>query len=197
MTEPPVPVLLPEAGSPAQPASLWKPVLLRALVGLVFGAVTVFWAAPNTAGMGLAIGVYFLASAASLSWLLQHLRLAKTNKNFIALALPAGVLAACGFILFFHASNSFVAWIGAAGLFVLGLGELYLGIKYRGRHLLARDWLTAGIVGIGTAVVLPFFTELGPHALLGVAGGGSIVTGALLLLAGLTIRFDAGKPARP
>ncbi len=195
MTEHPVPVVLPEAGTPAQPASLWKPVLLRAVVCLVFGALTVFWAAPDNVGMGRAVGVYFLASAASLVWLLQHLRFTKTNRNFIVLALPAGVLAAYGVILLFHATAGFVAANGAAALFLLGLGELYLGVKYRGKHMLARDWLTAGIVGIGTAVVLPFFTELGPHALLGVCGGGAIVTGALLLLAALTIRFDAGKSA--
>ena len=46
-------------------AELWKPVLLRAAAALVFGAVTVFWAAPSVAGMGWAGGLYLLATGLS------------------------------------------------------------------------------------------------------------------------------------
>jgi hypothetical protein len=46
--------------------------------------------------------------------------------------------------------------------------------------------------------MLPFFINLGAHALLGVAGGGAIVSGVLWVLSGLTLRHDArtgaGKP---
>ena len=41
-----------EADVPSPLAELWKPALLRAAAALVFGAVTVFWAAPSVAGMG-------------------------------------------------------------------------------------------------------------------------------------------------
>lgn len=176
--------------------SVWKPVLLRALVCLVFGAVTVFWAKPSEAGTGVAVGLYFLATAAAQVMLLRQLRFPKTNKSFIALALPAGIMTAYGLSFLINSRVEFIAFNAAAALFLLGLGEAYLGIRYRRRHLLAQDWLTAGVVGIGTAAVVPFFTALGPHALLGVVGGGAIITGALLLLAALTIRFDAAKPAQ-
>jgi hypothetical protein len=47
-------------------------------------------------------------------------------------------------------------------------------------------------------VLLPFFISLGAHALLGVAGGGAIISGVLWVLSGLTLRHDAragaGKP---
>lgn len=175
---------------------MWKPVLLRALVCLVFGAVTVFWAKPSEAGTGVAAGLYFLATACAQVMLLRQLRFPKTDRAFIALALPAGIMAAYGLSFLINSRLEFIGFNAAAALFLLGLGEVYLGIKYRRRHVLARDWLTAGVVGIGTAAVLPFFTALGPHALLGVVGGGAIITGALLLLAALTIRFDAAKPAQ-
>ncbi len=171
-------------------------MLVRALVCLVFGAVTVFWAKPSVAGTGVAAGLYFLATAAAQVLLLRRLRFPKTDKGFIALALPAGIMAACGLSFLVNSTVDFIAFNAAAALLLLGLGEVYLGIRYRRRHLLARDWLTAGVVGIGTAAVLPFFTVLGPHALLGVAGGGAIITGALLLLAALTIRFDAAGQAQ-
>ena len=70
--------------------------------------------------------------------------------------------------------------------------ELLCGIRNRGRHVLARDWLASGVIGIGTAVaILPFFISLGAHALLGVAGGGAIIAGVLWVLSALTLRHDA------
>ena len=49
-------------------ADLWKPVLVRAAVALVFGAVTMFWAAPSAEGMGWAGGLYLLATGVVLLW---------------------------------------------------------------------------------------------------------------------------------
>ena len=49
-------------------ADLWKPVLVRAAVALVFGAVTVFWAAPPEEGMGWVGGLYLLATGVVLIW---------------------------------------------------------------------------------------------------------------------------------
>ena len=43
-------------------------MLVRAAVALGFGAVTVFWAAPSTAGMGWAGGIYLLATGVALLW---------------------------------------------------------------------------------------------------------------------------------
>jgi len=49
-------------------ADLFKPVLVRAAVALVFGAVTVFWAAPPESGMGWAGGLYLLATGVVMIW---------------------------------------------------------------------------------------------------------------------------------
>jgi hypothetical protein len=49
------------------------------------------------------------------------------------------------------------------------------------------------VIGLGTAAALPFFINLGPHALLGVAGGGAIISGVLWMLGGLTLRHDARR----
>ena len=81
--------------------------------------------------------------------------------------------------------------IGALGLGLAGAAELYLGVTAGGRSALARDWSASGVIGLGTAAALPFFIDLGPHALLGVAGGGAIIGGVLWTLAGLTLRHDA------
>jgi hypothetical protein len=44
-------------------------------------------------------------------------------------------------------------------------------------------------------VILPFFISLGAHALLGVAGGGAIISGVLWTLSALTLRHDARAAA--
>ena len=80
----------------------------------------------------------------------------------------------------------------ALGLGLAGAAELYLGIATRGRSVLARDWIASGVDRRwAPRSALPFFIDLGPHALLGVAGGGAIISGVLWALAGLTLRHDA------
>ena len=51
--------------------------------------------------------------------------------------------------------------------------------------------MITGVVHLGAAALLPFFTGLGAHALLGVSGGAAIVTGVLLAIAGLSLRHDS------
>lgn len=184
--------------NPAEPASasaphaeLWKPVLLRALAALVFGAVTVFWAAPSEEGMGIAGGLYLLATGAvlfrgiPLAGLRREVSLGRNMSAAASILTGAGVT-----LMVLHGSLVF-AVIAALGIGLLGAAELYFGLRFRGRHVLARDWLASGVIGLGTAAALPFFVPLGPHALLGVAGGGAIISGVLWILAGLSLRHDA------
>ena len=104
-------------------------------------------------------------------------------------------LTGAGVALLFLQGSLVFAVIAALGLAVASAAELYLGIRFRGRHVLARDWLASGVIGLGTAGTLPFFIGLGPHALLGVAGGGAIISGVLWILAGLSLRHDARTDA--
>ncbi|MBO9703918.1 MAG: hypothetical protein J7474_00160, partial [Arthrobacter sp.] len=59
-----------EGPSASQDAGkLWAPLLVRSLVALVFGAVTVFWVGPSLAVYAYAAAGYLVASGASLFWL--------------------------------------------------------------------------------------------------------------------------------
>jgi uncharacterized membrane protein HdeD (DUF308 family) len=182
----------------APTADLWKPVLLRAAAALVFGALTIFWTAPSVEVMGWSGGLYLLATGALLTWGIPAMGFQRDSAPGKALSAAGSVLAGAGFALLLLHGDLLFGVIAALGLGVAGLLELVSGLKFRGRHVLARDWITSGIIGLGTAVILPFFISLGAHALLGVAGGGAIISGVLWALAGLTIRHDArsaaGKP---
>jgi hypothetical protein len=166
-------------------------VLVRAAVALVFGALTVFWASPSQAGMGWAGGVYLLATGVVLLWSVKKTGLRAGSAASKMLAAAGAVLTGTGAAVALIPSNLVFGVLAALGLGLAGAAELYLGITQRGQSVLARDWMASGAVALGTAGLLPFFIDLGPHALLGVAGGGAIISGVLWTLAGLTLRHDA------
>jgi uncharacterized membrane protein HdeD (DUF308 family) len=170
---------------------LWKPVLVRAAVALVFGALTVFWSAPSVAGMGWAGGAYLLATGVVLIWSAKRAGFGAGSPAGKILSAGGAVLTGTGAAVALLSSGLVFGTIAAVGLGLAGIAELYLGITRRGSSVLARDWIASGVIGLGTAAALPFFIGLGAHALLGVAGGGAIISGVLWSLAGLTLRHDA------
>ena len=196
MTQP----LTPTGTAPgaAPHADLWKPVLLRALAALVFGAVTVFWGSPSVAVMGWSGGAYLLATGLLLIRSIPKAGYRHDANPGRLFSVAGSALTGSGVALALLHGDLLFGVIAAAGLGLTGAVELYCGIRYRGMHILARDWLASGVIGVGTAAALPFFISLGAHALLGVAGGGAIISGVLWVLSGLTLRHDArpdaGKP---
>jgi hypothetical protein len=172
-------------------ADLWKPVLVRAAVALLFGALTVFWASPPPAGMGWAGGLYLLATGVVLLWSANKTGFRPGSPASKILSAAGAVLAGTGAAVGLIPGSLVFGILAAVGLGLAGAAELYLGITSRGRSVLARDWMASGVIALGTAALLPFFIDLGPHALLGVAGGGAIISGVLWALAGLTLRHDA------
>lgn len=148
--------------------------------------------------MGWAGGLYLLASGVVSLRTVPPAGFAQNSTPGKLLSAAGAVLAGAGFAVLLLHSDLLFGVIAALGLGVAGILELACGLQYRGRHVLARDWIASGAIGIGTAVLLPFFINLGAHALLGVAGGGAIISGVLWVLSGLTLRHDAragaGKP---
>lgn len=170
-------------------------MLLRSAAALVFGAVTIFWAAPSVEVMGWSGGLYLLATGLLLMLGIPATGFQRDSRTGKVLSAAGSVLAGAGFALIVLHGDLLFGVIAALGVGVAGALELYCGLTFRGRHVLARDWIASGIIGLGTAIILPFFISLGAHALLGVAGGGAIISGVLWALAGLTLRHDARTEA--
>lgn len=193
MTRPLTPAEAAHGTSPQD--DLWKPVLLRAVAALVFGAVTIFWATPSVQVMAWAGGTYALATGVLILWGIPRAGLRRDNMPGTLLSASGSVLTGSGVaLLLLHGDLTFGV-IAALGLGVAGVTELLCGLRNRSRHVLAKDWIASGIIGVGTAVILPFFISLGAHALLGVAGGGAIISGVLWMLSALTLRHDARAAA--
>lgn len=145
--------------------------------------------------MGWSGGLYLLATGVLLVWGVRASGFRRESAPDKLLSAAGSVLAGAGVALLLLHGDLLFGVIAALGLAVAGALELFCGLKFRGRHVLARDWIASGIIGLGTAAILPFFISLGAHALLGVAGGGAIISGVLWALAGLSIRYDARSTA--
>lgn len=184
------------ASDTAQQPDLWKPVLLRALAALAFGALTIFWLLPSIQVMGWAGGLYLLATGLLLLWGIPKTGYTRNRMPGKALSAAGAILTGAGVVLLLLHGDGVFGVVAGLGLGLAGAVELYVGVRYRGRNVLARDWIASGIVGLGTAACLPFFISLGAHALLGIAGGGAIISGVLWVLSGLTLRHDARMASR-
>lgn len=103
-----------------------------------------------------------------------------------------------GVVVAISASTVIAAWLGGAALAVVGAAELFAALdkpdgNTNAKIALRSDWMISGVLGLGTGILLPFFANVGPHALMGVAGGGALMIGALWALSALTLRHDGSK----
>ncbi len=184
----------PSAPSAAPAAELltWKPFLVRAAVSALFGLVTVFWRDPSTLVLSVAGGVYLLLSGAAYLW--TH-RMAHWGPRFrLVTDIGGGLLLGAGIASLVFVDDRSFAFAGAVALVVAGLAELVRGLSVRA-HTASRDLVVVGVVGIATGGILPFVEQLGAHALLGVTGGGALLTAVVLGIAGLSYRHDSALSA--
>jgi hypothetical protein len=182
-------------------ARLWPPVLGRALAALAFGAVTVFWGQPTTTGAAWVLAGYLWLMLAAQTWLLRSERPAPRRSSALTALIPYVLAALAGIAVVAVPSVGVIGGGGAVALILMGASDLARALLARrgpasGVTPLGRDLPITGIVGLGAGILLPFFSGLGPHALLGVAGGGAIITGVLLAIAALSLRHDSTGAAR-
>lgn len=180
----------PAPGSDADTAELlvWKPFLARAVVSAVFGLVTIFWREPSTSVMSLAGGLYLVLSGVGYLWTHQMVHRGSTSK--LLTGIGGGLLLGAGIASLAIVDDRSFAFAGALALVVAGFAELARGLAVRG-HAASRDFVIVGAVSLATGVILPFVEDLGAHALLGVTGGGALLTAVVLGIAALSYRHDS------
>lgn len=180
------------SAAPAAELLVWKPFLVRAAVSALFGLLTVFWRDPSTLVMSVAGGVYLLLSGAAYLW--TH-RMTHWGPRFrLVTDIGGGLLLGAGVAGLVFVDDRSFAFAAAVALVVAGLAELVRGLSVRA-HAASRDLVVVGVVGIVTGAILPFVEQLGAHALLGVTGGGALLTAVVLGIAGLSYRHDSALSA--
>lgn len=180
---------------------LFAPTLLRALVALVFGAVTVFWQEPTLPVVAWGVGLYLVLTGAA-SVLLQ-LRLNGNDSVDMGptrqIPQSYGVLYLLGGVFTILGADT-PAWLvvyAASIMGLAGLTELALGLKFRTTFPLGRDWTIAGLVTVLAATGLVLVVDLGPKALFGVVGAAAVVIGVTHLIAALTLRYEDRRGRTP
>jgi tellurite resistance protein TehA-like permease len=181
------------AAMPASPA-LWRAFLVHAAVAGAFGVLTIFWGQPSVHVMSVAGGLYFLGLAIAVHLTERSLKTQDAVPAWLTRTVPVFLAVSGALNLWIH-SDSVFGGTGALALILLGVVYLVVWAKNRGRHAAARDFLLTGVISLLTGALLPMFEALGAHALLGVAGGGAVITAVVLALAALSYRHDSREVA--
>lgn len=175
--------------------ALFGPVLVRSLICLVYGLITVFWQEPSLMLVRWVLGLYLIAQGIGLIYMQRSLNehvygsrgsSSSVIQSFAILYLLGGVLTVA-----FAASLPILVLIAGLILTVCGITELLQGMRTTSTSAMSKDWKIAGLVTFLTGAALFLVGEIGPKASFGVTGGGAIIVGIFLLLAALTFRHDA------
>lgn len=177
-----------------QAAAVWQPLLFRAVVSAAFGALTIFWVQPSVHVLSVAGGVYLLALAISGAWLERAIGLRSSGDRWLASIAP-GFLAVGALLNLWIHTDAMFAQVGALVLVIAGAVDLFVGLRQRRTHVVAKDLMVVGAVTLATGALLPIFQGAGAHALLGVAGGGAVIIAVVLAIASLGYRHDVRHPA--
>ena len=180
-----------QAGRPTAEPELWKPVLLRALIALAFGLLTVFWPDITPLFRSIATGIYFLVSAVAVLSLFRTVQRGLPDAKLWLWA-ETVIFTLGGLALFLFQDAKVFAWLAAITLLLAGLTELVLGFRYRLQTVLGRDWLITGAVAVLAAVLLVSLLNTSLRAPIGVLGGSAVIIGVVAVLAALSYRHEGG-----
>lgn len=172
---------------------LWVPTLVRAVVALVFGAVTIFWQAPTQGGAPWVLGLFFAGTG--VAWLVLQHRLGTRDHEDLGTVRTVpqwlGILYILGgVVVVLMAPGWLTVLLTALILGLAGFGELAMGLGHRDFPL-GRDWILSGLVTVAAGMGVMLVETLGTKAELGVVGGAAIIIGVTQFIAALSLRHDA------
>ena len=170
---------------------MFKPVLIRAGVALIFGLTTVFVQEPGTMWMKIALALYLVFSGSAMWEYLRREPVPEAMRSPLSLAAAAWMLGTI--VLFFFSSPQGVGLTVATALLLGGIAELVAWFRHRREFAPARDQLITGAVGVGSGIGLLLGSHLNQHAQLGIAGGGALILGVMLAVSGVGMYLDVRK----
>ena len=190
-------------------ARYWPIQLFRAVPALVVGLVITF-SVDHTALFGLiTFGAFAIATGLLIGWSAFRLEARTLRATSLVLAADAVL---CGIAAFAFSTT------GPGTLFLLvivfgattGFLELYLGLRGRGSHEAARDWLTVGVLTALLAIAvllvpadyaLPWSADdtgvavsgilTSQIIVVGILGAYAILVGVYLSIGGLSARWSS------
>lgn len=171
--------------------AVWKPILIRAGVALIFALPTVFVQDPSLLWMKIALAVYLVFSGSAMWEYLRREPVPEAMRSPLSLAAASWMLGTL--VLFFFSDPRWVGLTVAAALLAGGVAELVAWFRHRHEFVPARDQLVTGAVGVGTGALLIWGSGLNIHAQLGIVGGGAIIIAVVLAISGIGFYLDVRK----
>ncbi|MEH0108769.1 hypothetical protein V6N00_03440 [Tersicoccus sp. MR15.9] len=168
----------------------WPLLLVRGVVCAAFGLTTAFWATPGDTAMRLMIAAYMLLLGV-VNW---RLSVTVQDRRVLSYALTIAIF---GLIVLVAPSRAMLALVAALGFTLFGLMEATVAWMSRRAHPVVRDGAIIGVAMAGSGIILPLVQDLGPHGMLGVLGGGAIISAVIMLIGALTVRHEAASGSLP
>nr|WP_255718580.1 hypothetical protein [Micrococcus sp. ACRRV] len=154
---------------------------------------TVFVQNPGLTWMKVAFALYLVFSGSALWEYLRRDPVPVGMRSPLSLAAAAWMLGTV--VLVIMGSPAAVGIVVGLALLAGGAAELTAWARFRREFIPARDQLWTGLVGAlsGLGVLVGAVQGFGPHALLGIAGGGAIIVGVLMLISGLGFHHEVRR----
>lgn len=177
-------------------AVMYRPVLIRAGIALIFGIATFIIQEPNDAVVNYGTAIFFLFSGSAMWEYLRRDPVPEGMRTPLSLVAAVWMLAALtlvGIQLGGVAETATWVTIGAA-LGLSGLAELW-AFSWRKTFAPARDHLIAGVTALIMAGLL-IGLSVDYHRIFGIAGTYALTTGVLFAITGIGYWLDTRKAVK-
>lgn len=184
---------------PAISSVLFKPVLIRAGVSLIFAAVAFIIQEPSHAVTSFGVAIYLMLSGTALWEYLRREPVPEAMRSPLSMACAAwclGAIVVVGVHLFEAPMWATAVAVGAAYL-VGGVAELVAGVRHRKDFIPARDQILAGgvntLAGLGLII---WSTTFNDHQVMGLTGTVAFIITVITAVAGIGFWLDARAAAK-
>lgn len=177
-------------------AVIYRPILIRAGIAVIFGIATFFIQEPTDAVVNYGTAIFFLFSGSAMWEYLRRDPVPEKMRSPLSMVAAIWMLAALTLVgVQLGDLPGTVTWvIIAAALGLSGIAELWAA-TWRKSFAPARDHLIAGIAAI-IVTVLFIGMEMDYHRIFGITGTYALIVGVLFAITGTGFWLDTRKAVK-
>lgn len=181
---------------PDTTAVIYRPILIRAGIALIFGIATFFIQEPSAAVVNYGTAIFFLFSGSAMWEYLRRDPVPEKMRSPLSMIAAIWMLAALTLVgVQLGELSATVTWVtSAAALGLSGIAELW-AYTWRKNFPPARDHLIAGIAAI-VVTVLFIGMDLDYHRIFGITGTYALIVGVLFAITGIGYWLDTRKAVK-
>ncbi|MDR5711545.1 hypothetical protein RH857_05275 [Nesterenkonia flava] len=188
---------------PETAQSLARPAWLRAGTTIGFSVFSIvwhgnawfadLWDGNDLMVARIAVAAFFVLTASMVWEYVKQEGVPEVLRGSLALGAAAWLLT--GVLVIFMTTTTGVALAAGAGFLILGLAELFGGLRTRNEFVPSRDHALLGAIGALTGLLMIAWWGLDIHGVIGIAGMGMILSSVLLAIGAAGLTHDAKRAA--